>query len=291
MRARSLGLSILLVVLSPNFASLFAAEPPTQVPFKLHGGFAVVVHGAIASQDNLNILVDTGAVPSVVNERLARKLKLSGPREVISVVNQNRSLQRVSLVGLHIGLLEYATVSAVVLDLATIESRLGLRLDAIVGLDVLGGRNFTIDYKQRQLLIGEALSTGERIPFELKTEARAPYVVVSMEMNSQRVRLLLDTGADDLKLYAARVPALTLTVQKSGTRKDVSAAGEYDVNQIRLSNARLGGIERANLQAVIVGSPDSALREFDGLLGPTFLGITRLAFDFRNSALYVELNR
>jgi len=290
MRARNLGLSVLLVVLSPDFASTFTRESHTQVPFKLHGRFAIVVSGAIASQDNLNILVDTGAVPSVVHQRVARKLKLSGPREVISLVNQNRSLERVSLIGLRLGPLEFPAVSAMVLDLAAIESRLGLRLDAIIGLDVLQQRNFTIDYRQRRLLIGEALSTGEPIPFELKTDAGAPYVVVSMEMNSQRVRLLLDTGADGLTLYAARVPALMLTVRKPGARKDVSAAGEYEVHQIQLSNARLGGIERANLQAAIVDSPDSALREFDGLLGPTFLGITRLAFDFRNSTLYVELN-
>lgn len=291
MRARSLGLSVLLVVLSPKFASLFAAEPTAQVPFKLHGGFAVVVRGAIASQDNLNILVDTGAVPSVVHQRLARRLNLSGSREVISVVNQNRSVERVSLIGLHLGPLEFPAVSAMVLDLATIESRLGLRLDAIIGLDVLQQRNFTIDYRQRRLLIGEALATGEPIPFELKTEAGAPYIVVPVEVNSQRVRLLLDTGADGLTLYAPRVQALTHTVQKSGTRKDVSAVGEYEVNQIRLSNIRLGAIQRASLQAAVINSPDSALRDFDGLLGPTFLGITRLALDFSTSTLYVELNR
>src|SRR5215469_15279479 len=127
MRARNLGLSVLLVVLSPSFASLFAAEPRTEVPFKLHAGFAVIVHGAIASQDNLNILVDTGAVPSVVHQRLARKLKLSGPREVITLVNQNRPLERVSLKGLRLGPLEFPALSATVLDLAAIESRLGFR--------------------------------------------------------------------------------------------------------------------------------------------------------------------
>jgi predicted aspartyl protease len=291
MRARSLGLPLLLVVLSPNFASPFAAEPPTQVPFKLHGGFAVVVNGEIASQHNLNILVDTGAVPSVVNQRVARKLKLSGSREVISLVNQNRSLERVSLIGLRVGLLEFPTLSAVILDLAAIESRLGFRLDAIIGLDALGSRNFTIDYRQRRLLIGEALATGEPIPFELKTEAGAPYVVVPVEVNSQRVRLLLDTGTDGLTLYAARMQALTHTVQKSGTRKDVSAVGEYDVNQIRLSSIRLGAIQRASLQTAVINAQDSALRDFDGLFGPTFLGITRVALDFRTSTLYVELNR
>ena len=210
MRVRSFGPSILLVVLSPNLAPRLAAEPPTQVPFELRGGFAVVVHGAIRGQDHLNILVDTGAVPSVVAEHLARKLKLSGPREVISVVNQNRSLERVSLSGLRLGPLDFPTVSA------------------------------------------------------------------------------LDTGADNLTLYARRVGALTLGMRESGLRKDVSAAGEYEVHQVRLSNVRLGGVKRAGLLAASVNSPEATLRDFDGLLGPTALGITRVAFDFRSNTLYLE---
>jgi predicted aspartyl protease len=286
-----IGLANQPMILSQNFAPLSAAEPPTEIPFKLYGGFAVIVRGAISSQENLSLFVDTGAVPSVIHQRLARKLNLSGSPEVISVLNQNRTLERVSLAGLRLGPVQFPAVSAVVLDLEAIESRLGLRVDAIIGLDVLARQNFTIDYRHHRLLIGEALATGDPIPFELKAAAGAPYIVVSIKVNSQRVRLLLDTGADSLTLFAPRVRGLAMAVLQTGVRKDVGGAGEYEVNQVRLLNARLGGIERASLPAAVVNSPDSALRDFDGLLGPTFLGITRLALDFRTSTLYVESNR
>jgi len=268
-----------------------AAEPPTEIPFKLYGGYAIVVRGAIGNQENLNFLVDTGAVPSAVHQQLARRLNLRGARENISLLSQTRSLERVALAEVRIGPLKLASVSAVVLDLVKIESELGVRLDAIIGLDLLGRQNFTIDYRQRKLLIGAAGVTGEAIPFELRSEAGAPYVVVRMEMNSQVVRLLLDTGTDGLTLFAARVKERMPSLQKLGAGKDVSAGGEYAVERIRISDVRLGGIERGKRQAAMIQTPAAALRDFDGLLGPVSLGIMRISFDFSHRTLYLEVNR
>ena len=291
MKARTFRLSFLLLILSCNFPPLFAAEAPDQITFKLYGGFAIVVRGAIGSQDNLNFLVDTGAVPSVVHQRLAHKLNLSGPREDISVVSQNRSVERVLLPHMRLGPLGFPSVSAVVVDLAPIEKQLGLRLDAIVGLDILGGQDFTVDYRLHQITLGAAINTGEAIPFELLTKANAPYVVVRLETNSQVVRLLLDTGADSITLFAACLKVRGLAMQKSGGRKDVSASGEYAVEQVELQDVRLGGMKRGKRQATMVDTPARAPQDFDGMLGPTSLGITRLAFDFRSKILYLQSER
>ncbi|HKW32718.1 MAG TPA: aspartyl protease family protein [Candidatus Acidoferrum sp.] len=291
MKSLPFRLSLLLLVISLNFPLLNAAEPPAEIPFKLYGGFAIVARGAIGSQENLNFLVDTGAVPSVIHQRLARKLNLRGPRQDISVVTQSRSVERVAIPQVRLGLVDLPSVSAVVLDLAPIEKRLGLRLDVIIGLDVLGGQDFTIDYRLRQILIGAATTSSEAIPFELGMEADAPYVVVRMEMDSQFVRLLLDTGADSISLFASRVQGRTFALRKSGSCKDVSAGGEYAVERVQLSDVRLGEMKRGKRQATMVETAASALRDFDGMLGPTALGITRLAFDFRNKILYLEIDR
>ena len=291
MKSRTSLMLFVLLIISENSPLRGAVEPPAEIPFNLYSGFAIVVRGAIGSQDNMNFLVDTGAVPSVVHQRLARKLNLSGPREAISVVTQSHSVERVALPPVRLGEFEFPSVSAIVLDLAPVEKRLGLRLDAIVGLDVLGGRYLTIDYRLRKILIGAAATTGEAIPFELRTEADAPYVVVRMEMNSQIVRLLLDTGTDSITLFAARVRGQMLALQRSGVRKDVNAGGEYTVERVQVSDVGLGGMKRGKQQATMVETAASALRDFDGMLGPTSLGITRLAFDFRSNTLYLQFDR
>jgi predicted aspartyl protease len=291
MRPRTVGFQILLLLISSSCFLPLAAEPSTEIPFKLYGGFAIVVRGDIGDHKNLNFLVDTGAVPSVVHQRLARTLNLRGASEVISVVNENRSVERVALPLIRIGPLDFPTVSAVVVDLTPIESRLGIRLDAIIGLDVLGGQNFTIDYRQRKLLIGIAGVAGQAVPFELQMEAGAPFVVVHSEMNSQSVRLLLDTGSDGLTLFAAHMHERMPFFEKTIAGKDVNASGEYAVQHVRISDLRLGGITQGKPQAAMISSAASALRDFDGLLGPASIGITRIAFDFNHRILYLEVNR
>lgn len=290
MKYRKVGLLTLVLLTQGNFGPLKAAELPTEIPFKLYGGFAIVVRGAIGNQENLNFMVDTGAVPSVVHRRLAKKMNLRGTSEEISVINQSRPVERVALPLMRLGPLEIPPVSVMVTDLSSIEERLGVRLDAIIGLDVLGRQNFEIDYRRRKLRMGVDGLTGDAVPFELQWEAGAPYVLVRMEMNSQAARLLLDTGTDGLTLFATRVQERLPLWRVSSAGKDLGANGEYAVQRTRIANARLGGIERSNLQAAMIPSVASPPRDFDGLLGPASMGLTRIAFDFTHRVLYLDVN-
>lgn len=291
MRIHNVALQALFLLVSGSCLAIVAAEAPTEIPFELHDGFAIVVRGSIGRQENLNFLVDTGAVPSVVQSRLARKLNLTGPSENISVVNQSRFVQRVELPNLRLGPVEFPAPSAVVVDLSPIEARLGLRLDAIIGLDVLGQQNITVDYRERRIRLGVLSVNGQAVPFELRTEAGAPYLVVPLEVDSHPVRLLLDTGTDGLTLFAARLRGRMATLNSAGSRQDVNASGAYAVQRVEISNVRLGGIAWSKRQATMVETSAAALRDFDGMLGPIALGISRLGFDFRSNVLYVEANR
>ena len=133
MRIHHVALQVLLLLVSGSCLSVVAAEPSVEIPFKLHDGFAIVVRGSVGRQANLNFLVDTGAVPSAIHQRVAG-LNLTDPNQNISVVNQSRSVQRAELPNLHLGPVELPALSAVVVDLSPIEARLELRVDAIVGV-------------------------------------------------------------------------------------------------------------------------------------------------------------
>ena len=69
-----------LLALSLAPCVVFADDNPNEVPFKLCRGYAIVVRGSVGNLKNLNFLVDTGAVPSVLDERIAQKLHLTGSR-------------------------------------------------------------------------------------------------------------------------------------------------------------------------------------------------------------------
>src|SRR3974377_391483 len=83
--------------------SLPAANPRAQLPFKLYAGYTIVVRGSIAGRKQLNFIVDTGAVPSVVDLKVARKLGLEGQVEPLSLFSQTIEARRVTLPGLVLG--------------------------------------------------------------------------------------------------------------------------------------------------------------------------------------------
>ena len=72
-----------------------AANETNEVPFKLYRGYVIVARGSIGNLRNLNFLIDTGAVPSVLDRRIAKKLHLTGSFEKLSVFTNELEAQRV----------------------------------------------------------------------------------------------------------------------------------------------------------------------------------------------------
>ena len=52
--------------------SLQSAGTITEVPFELYQRHLVVTKGSIGPLNGLNLLIDTGTIPSVVDRRIAR---------------------------------------------------------------------------------------------------------------------------------------------------------------------------------------------------------------------------
>ena len=61
---------LLVVALALNSAFAPGADKPGELPFKLVQGFGIVVRGEIGSTKDMNFLLDTGAVPSVLGREL-----------------------------------------------------------------------------------------------------------------------------------------------------------------------------------------------------------------------------
>ena len=73
--------------------TLSFVHTPTKLPFHLYWGYLVVVEGSIGNVQKLNFLVDTGAYPSIVDQRLAdmRCSPSFGPK--CSLLKVDRCLQ------------------------------------------------------------------------------------------------------------------------------------------------------------------------------------------------------
>src|SRR4029453_6418341 len=113
---------------------LVSRETVVEVPFDLYQHHLVVTKGSIGPLNDLSLLVDTGTIPSVVYVRIARKLQLQTEPSMLVAFGQSVATQTTVLNGFRIGALQIGPVPAGVSDLSYLE---GVRVDAIVGLDVL----------------------------------------------------------------------------------------------------------------------------------------------------------
>src|SRR5215470_4849849 len=64
---------------------------PRKLPFRLYWEYLAIVEGSIGNFERLNFLVDTGAYPSVVDQEIARRLKLAPQPARVNL--SNRSVQ------------------------------------------------------------------------------------------------------------------------------------------------------------------------------------------------------
>ncbi|HUE56403.1 MAG TPA: retropepsin-like aspartic protease [Candidatus Udaeobacter sp.] len=292
MRILRLTWLVLFVFVLAPYQRLSAAEPNSDIPFRLYEGFAMVVRGSIGGQTGLNFLFDTGAVPTAIHQRLAQSLNIHGKREAIALGAETSSVERVQVRELRLeGSTEQRMVSAVVVDLTPIEVRLRVRLDAVIGLDVLK-QDFTIDYREKRIRFGPPNANGQAVPFELRYQAGAPYIVVLCEIDSDVLSLLLDTANDSLTLFRTKSQAGATGLRKVRASETVDAQGRHPTLRAELRSLRFGSSEWSDVAATVITSMDaSAMRDFDGMLGPTSLGITRIGFDFAKKTMFVEFKK
>jgi predicted aspartyl protease len=264
--------------------TLLAADGLVEVPFKLYRGYVIVVKGSIAGLDKLNLLIDTGAVPSVVDRRIAQKLKLSGNGQSLSVFSQSVQAQGVVLPDLALGPIRVERVPVLVRDLAFIEEGMGIHVDAMIGLDVLARSSFSIDYRSKKMAFGPVEPSQSTVAFE----PGPGYVVVQFQVQGRPLSLVVDTGAKDLVLFGSRVQGRLASVRTAGAKTSANMGGESQLQEVRLPAARLGTTDLGNQKAYLLATSAQALPNFDGLLGVTALGVKRLAFDFDRQTISWE---
>jgi hypothetical protein len=275
--------SFLVIVTAILFSTLArAARVQDEIPFKLVQGFGIVVQGEIGSESNLNFLFDTGAVPSVLSERVASRLGVAGPKESFALLDKNLTAEYVTVNGVRMGWVRTNALPMVVLDLEGLSRVLGIRIDAIVGLGVLAHQTFSIDYKHGRITSGLSGKACHALPVEIYISAGAPYWVLPITLGEQTFRVLLDTGANDLALFAGHAGG-HLADTATGSIKPAKVTGEIETRVLKPSLMVMGDASFKKQLAVEMANPrGTALPEIDGVLGPVAVGITRVEFDWEH---------
>lgn len=278
-------LILMLLVVSLGTQVAVATEEQAQVPFKLIDGWAVLAQGSISGRGKQNFIIDTGAVPSAVNVKLVKKLGLIGSTNKVSVFSGTVNSERVRVPNVQIGPVAAESLEMVALDFSHAEEELGVHIDALVGLDLLGKQSFSIDYRAKVLSFGPPAPVDGSIRFQL-AGGGSPYLLVPVKANGQWVRLLLDTGVKNVMLFRPQLSGALRELHAVRQDNVTNAGGNDTVQEVRLASVSRGGRDFSKTPAFVWNTASSAMRDFDGMLGPAAFGTTRLDFDFEHGSLY-----
>jgi predicted aspartyl protease len=253
----------------------------TTVRFDLYRDYLIVARGSVGPLKGLTFLLDTGAMPTVLDPRIARKLHLDERPTSIAVLGGKVQGGQAIVPSLEFGPIRRDNFSALVEDLSFLEKALPVRIDAMIGLDVLGQSSFMIDYPSRAIRFGPP----PPLPISIPLRVNAGAAIVDAEVNHVPVHLLVDTGASSLIIFETKMPQAVLSMKISAVQRSTNMIGDFDRNQVWLHSLRFGEAELGKEPAFVVHNSRDAGQDFDGLMSPVALGITRIAVDLERGVL------
>lgn len=228
--------------------------------FRVAGRSLIAVEGRVGALEGLTLLIDTGTPQSVIDRSLAGRFRNTGPgadRRIVPFVQ--------------IGPVYEPGVAVLASDLHGLSAGLGVRLDGIIGLDVLRGRCLIIDYAAKTLTFDCSTASGPTVPLV----RRASRVLVDVTIDSHQRRLLLDTGAEAILLFERAAPAARLQASTS-TAAALGGAGE-PLRRFNADSISVGGRDLGPRPVFVAADPAGRV-DYDGVFGTRWLA-TRILLD------------
>jgi len=253
--------------------------PLPDMPFKVYQGYVVVLEGTLGNLPHQNLLLDTGTSPSMIDKSVADKLGLRGASQPLTLFNKTVAAQGVVLPSLQFGPVIRRNAMVIVSDFSNVAANIGTHIDAVIGLDLLGSTNFTLDFEKQRLRFR---SSRER--FTAPFVAKQNLITVDMKTGGRQLHLLFDTGTPRLVLFKDSLRQLDYErTALVGSGRNLSGTVPFEM--ILLSQARFGTQDVGPQRASVVDTQQRVENDYDGLIGISCLHPKRLSFDFERQSL------
>jgi predicted aspartyl protease len=258
----------------------------TKVHFKLYEKYLIVVQGSLGSLKKKNLLIDTGTNPTIIDQKIAKQLQLTritGGSGTMPVITGNVRAESSVLPVVDIGPIHQEHIRVVIEDLSPFTKMVGTRIDALVGLDVLGHSNFRIDYVRKEIVFGPVEVAGSTVRFA----SGPPFVMVPMTIENQPLKILVDTGTSGLLLFARQLGAWQGGLARVGIASTAGLGGPTYLPVVEVSESRMGEHDLGVREVYLSNRPECC--SFDGLLGISAARMKQIAFDFEKGLFSWQL--
>ena len=259
------------------------AEVGVRIPIRLYWGYLVIVEGSIGNVQKLHFLVDTGAYPSVIDQKIAHNLGLAEQPGRVNLSNKSVQTRLVVLPSLVLGPIHAESLPVLTEDLSFFQKAFGHKVDGIVGLDVLRKSSFTINYQTKEMLFGPI----ESLTFSAPFDTDVPIVTIRVGCQNRQLRLVVDSGGPDLMLFQSRVLDST-GFQALGREEVTDVSGTFRRRRVRIPEVFLGKETIGAQIAFVADDRKDDGDNFDGVLGFRGPQFWKIAFDFERRRFWWE---
>jgi predicted aspartyl protease len=255
----------------------------SKLPFRLSSGYLIQVEGRIGDQTNLKFILDTGASISMVDQRIAAKLKLDPHTAQSFNFDRNLKWETATVPEVQFGPIRAASVAVLVGDLAHY-SEFARKADAIIGMDLLRLSNVTIDFGARNLIFDPSATETYLAGGDPTTKC----LILELQVQGRPVHLIVDTGSPGILLYEERLRTTVPGLRTAGSIKNATMGGRVQVKQATLPDVVFGNRNR-EVPVLLLPSPGAdMLPGIDGIVGTAALQARRVHFDFSRKTLSWE---
>jgi hypothetical protein len=256
-------------------------EPPSQsapgtvLPFRVSDGYLILVDGAIGTRTHLKFLLDTGASMSIVDNKIANGLRLD--RKQAQSFNFDRKLtwEQAKIPELRFGPIVAINTVMLVGSLAKY-SEFARDVDAIIGLDLLHLRDFTVDYTAKKIVFHPCASGLAQV----RDDALASGLTLQIQIQGHPIRLIVDTGFPGILLFEERLLARVPELRMPRKVSDVTLGDRLHATSTTLRGVAIGPSSRDASVLFAQSPPPEILPGIDGVAGIAALKARRVHFNF-----------
>jgi predicted aspartyl protease len=257
--------------------------PGTELPFRISDGYLILVEGAIGTRTHLKFLLDTGASMSVVDSKIADDLKLH--REPTQSFNFDRKLAWDQAVIPEVRFGPITAINTVMLVGSLGKySEFARNVDAIIGLDLLQLKNFTVDYTSKKIVFHSPANS----PAPLRNDALTTGLTLQIRIQGHPVRLIVDTGFPSILLFEDRLAARVPELGRTRSVSNVTLGERLHAKATNLRGVAIGPINRDVSVLLAQAPPPEILPGIDGVVGISALKARRVHFNFTERTLSWE---
>lgn len=265
-----------------NSDKVSPTAPLGELSFRLSDGYLISVEGQIGTQAHLKFILDTGASISMVDSKIADRLKLE--RHSTESFNFDRKLswEQATFPEVRFGPNRATNIVKLVGHLAKY-SEFARNADAIIGLDLLRLSNFTVDYDAKKIIFHSPAQATAAPP----NNPLSKFLFLEILVQGHSVRLVVDTGFAGILVFEERlrmsVPELAVD-----TVLNVTMGGRLHAKQTTLHRVVIGAT-RGDVSVLLTKAPSTdTLPGIVGVVGITALNARRVNFNFPERSLTWE---